>query len=144
MKRVLTAAALIPVVLLLVFKAPLWLYALVIAAIIVLTLREYLDIAKAAGIKPFRCLSYVLALLPIGFLFYAAVASHFRPRQYFFYPAENALVGSWRYLALLSPVIFGIPLVFRKDLRVGLASSAASVLGVFYIGTSLSALISIR
>ena len=45
MKRVLTAVVLIPVVLLLVFKAPLWLFALVLAAIVILTLHEYLFLA---------------------------------------------------------------------------------------------------
>jgi phosphatidate cytidylyltransferase len=146
MKRVLTAVALIPVVLLLVFRAPLWLFALVMAAIIVLALREYLDIAKAAGIKLFRCLAYVAALLPIGFLLYTIVASSFpgHGRHYAFYSPEGALLSSWWKLALLSPVIFGIPLVFRKDLRDGLASAAASVFGVFYIGASLSMLIALR
>src|SRR5215472_9692006 len=144
MKRVLTAAVLIPVVLLLVFKAPLWLYALVIAAIIIVALREYLDIAKAAGIKPFRCLSYVAALLPIGLLLYAIVASSFRHRNYFFYSPDHGLHSRWLELALLSPVIFGVPLVFRKDLGGGLASSAASVFGVFYVGASLSTFIALR
>ncbi|HET9280434.1 MAG TPA: phosphatidate cytidylyltransferase [Candidatus Angelobacter sp.] len=146
MKRVLTAVALIPVVLLLVFKAPLWLYALVIAAIIVITLREYLDIAKAAGVKPFRCLSYVAALLPIGFLLYVIVAAAFlgHARHYWFYSPENALMTTWRNLALLAPVIFGIPLVFRKDLSGGLSSSAVSAFGVFYIGASLSTLVVLR
>lgn len=145
MKRVLTAAALIPVVLLLVFKAPLWLYALVIATIIVITLREYLDIAEAAGIKPFRCLSYVAALLPIGFLLYVIVAAAFgHGRHYWFYSPENALITTWRNVALLLPVIFGIPLVFRKNLSGGMAASAASILGVFYVGTSLSTFIALR
>jgi phosphatidate cytidylyltransferase len=146
MKRVLTAVALIPVVLLLVFKAPLWLFALVVAAIIVLALREYLDIAKAAGIKPFRCLAYVGALLPIAFLLYAVLASslHGNGRHYWFFSTESSLLANWWRLALLTPVIFGIPLVFRKDLSGGLASSAASVFGVFYVGASLSTLIVLR
>jgi phosphatidate cytidylyltransferase len=144
MKRVLTAAALIPVVLLLVFRAPLWLYALVIAAIIVLALREYLDIAEAAGIKPFRRLAYVAAVLPIGCLLYTIVASNFSHRDYFFYSPQSGLLVNWSKLALIAPVIFGIPLVFRKDLRDGLASSATSVFGVFYISASLSMLIALR
>jgi phosphatidate cytidylyltransferase len=58
MKRVLTAVLLIPVVLLIVFKAPLWLFALVVAAIIILALHEYLGIVEAAGIKPFHRQTY--------------------------------------------------------------------------------------
>ena len=65
MKRVLTAVVLIPVVLLLVFRAPLWLFALAVAGIIIVALHEYLNIAEAAGIKPFRRLTYISALIPI-------------------------------------------------------------------------------
>src|SRR6185437_8783388 len=54
MKRVLTAVVLIPVVLLLVFRAPLWLFALAVAGIVVLTLREYLDIMEAYSVQPLR------------------------------------------------------------------------------------------
>src|SRR5580765_299167 len=134
MKRVLTAVALIPVVLLLVFKAPLWLYALVVAAIIVLALHEYLGIAEAAGIKTFRWPTYILATLPIILLLYSFAASALpgHSRRYFFFSPEDSLLISWWRLAVLSPLVFGIPLVFRKDLRNGLSSTAASVLGLFY------------
>jgi phosphatidate cytidylyltransferase len=146
MKRVLTALALIPVVLLLVFKAPLWLYALVVAAIIVLALHEYLGIAEAAGIKTFRWPTYILATLPIILLLYSFAASALpgHSRRYFFFSPEDSLLISWWRLTVLSPLVFGIPLVFRKDLRNGLSSTAASVLGLFYIGASLSTLIALR
>lgn len=144
MKRVLTAAVLIPVVLLLVFKAPLWLYALVVAAIIVLALHEYLGIVKAAGIKPFQCLTYVVSLLPIGFflysVFYASRYGYVAAPQYGgpFFPHH------WFVLLALGTLIFGIPLVLRKDLTVGLAATAASLLGVLYVGLSLSLLIALE
>ena len=41
-------------------------------------------------------------------------------------------------------IVFGIPLVFRKDLRDGLASVAGSIFGVLYVGFSLSFLVSLR
>jgi phosphatidate cytidylyltransferase len=146
MKRVLTAVALIPVVLAIVFKAPLWLFALVVAAIILLALHEYLGIADAAGVKSFRWLAYVCSVLPIALFLYAVIVSSFpgQGRHYWFYSPEGALNYSWWNLALLSPVIFGIPLVFRKNLAGGLASAAASIFGIFYIGASLSSLIALR
>ena len=58
MKRVLTAVVLVPVVLLILFKAPWPIFVLAIAAIIILTLREYLDVTEAYGMKPFRGLTY--------------------------------------------------------------------------------------
>jgi phosphatidate cytidylyltransferase len=146
MKRVLTAVALIPVVLLIVFKAPLWLYALVVAAVIVLALREYLEIAEAAGVKPFRWPTYVISLLPIALLLYPIVVSGFpgHSRRYFFFSPDASMLISWWRLTILSPAIFGIPLVFRKDMSNGLSSAAASAFGLFYVGASLSTLIALR
>jgi phosphatidate cytidylyltransferase len=145
MKRVLTAAALIPVVLLIVFWAPLWLFALVVGALIVLTLREYLGIAEAAGVKPFRWVSYVAALLPVAHTLYTILASRlYINGQYWFpVPGDTPLID-WPQMAFLTPVIFGVLLVFRRDLRGGLASAAASVFGVFYVGATLSLLIVLR
>lgn len=146
MKRVLTAVLLIPVVLLIVFKAPLWLFALVVAAIIILALHEYLGIVEAAGIKPFRRLVYVIGVLPVFFLLFSILVSNLPPhsRHDWSYAPEWSLPLTWWLFALLSPVIFGIPLVFRKDMSQGLASVAGSMLGIVYIGASLSMLISLR
>ena len=47
MKRVLTAAILIPIVVLALFKAPLWLFTLLVFGVAVLTAHEYFGIMKA-------------------------------------------------------------------------------------------------
>ena len=146
MKRVLTAVVLIPLVLLVVFRAPLWLFAITIAAIIILALHEYLNIAEAAGIKPFRWLTYAVAIMfpivvsraPITIAHQITTA---HPYRLFF--AMFPLV-SLSIFPVILPVIFGIALVFRKDLHAGLAASAASAFGVMYIAGSLSQLISLR
>jgi phosphatidate cytidylyltransferase len=146
MKRVLTAVVLIPVVLAIVFKAPLWLFALVVAAIIVLSLREYLDIAEAAGIKCFRLLVYATAVLPIFLLLASTVMENLpeRTRRYWYYSPEGSMLRAWWYIAFLAPLICGIPLIFKKEITKGLASVATSMLGIIYIGGSLSLLITIR
>jgi phosphatidate cytidylyltransferase len=146
MKRVLTAVVLIPLVLLAVFRAPLWLFALLVAVVIVLALREYLGIAEAAALKPFRWLTYGIALLPvILFVIYRLIDALLSDeRRYATHPADFPLLLASSTLPLLAPVIFGIPLVFRKDLRSGLGSAATSVFGVLYIGASLSLLIVLR
>jgi len=129
MKRVLTAVVLIPIVLLLVFRAPLWLFALGVAAIIILALHEYLGIAEAAGIKPFKWLTYVVSLLPIAVLWGSMLRTVYiaSPRRYAGFVVEAQFWRTSLLLPLLAPVIFGIPLVFRKDLLGGLAAAAASV-----------------
>jgi phosphatidate cytidylyltransferase len=142
MKRVLTAVVLIPVVLLMVFKAPLWLFALVVAGIIVLALHEYLEIVEAAGIKPFQRQTYALSLVPIlWFLYMIWRAGDPAGWRYWIYSPERSLLQSWWILIALAPVIFGVLLVFRKDLRGGLASVSASIFGALYVGLSLSLLI---
>ena len=143
MKRVLTAVVLIPVVLLIVFKAPLWLFSLVVAAIIVLALHEYLGIVEAAGIKPFRRQTYALSLVPMALLLYMMwrTSNAQVGRRYWVYSPDGYLLQSWWAFIVLAPLIFGVLLVFRKDLRDGLASVAASVFGALYIGLSLSLLI---
>ncbi|HET9838859.1 MAG TPA: phosphatidate cytidylyltransferase [Candidatus Angelobacter sp.] len=142
MKRVLTAVVLIPVVLAIVFWAPLWLFALVVAAIIILALHEYLAIVEAAGIKPFRWLVYVVSVFPIFLLLLSIVMAHLPPHSRYYWAVS--VYRTWWQIALLSPAIFGIPLIFRNDMGRGLGSVAASILGIVYIGVSLSLLIPLR
>lgn len=136
MKRVLTAVALIPVVLLILFKAPWPLFVLVIAAIIILTLREYLNVTEAYGIKPFRWMTYVVAMLVV-----LAFTTYNFP---WLVPWFLRGVLSWLSLWYLLPVIFGIPVVFRKEMRMAVPAAAMSVFGVIYIAASLSLLIRLR
>lgn len=133
MKRVLTAVVLVPLVLLVVFRAPLWLFALAVAGIIVLALHEYLNIAELAGAQPFHRLTYAIALVLV-YSFWEAFAArrHFSP------------ANGWWMPFLLGSVIFGIPLVFRKDLGGGLAAAAVSGFGVVYLAGSLSLLLAFR
>src|SRR6185312_12121367 len=145
MKRVLTAVVLIPVVLLIVFRAPLWFFALAVAGIIILALHEYLSIAETAGYKPFHRLTYAVALLPT--LLVCAEIWNTTARHGLFwneFSGSTSLVKACSILLLLSPVIFGIPLVFRKDLAAGLSSAAVSIFGVAYVGFSLSLLTALR
>lgn len=143
MKRVLTAVVLIPVVLLVVFRAPLWLFALAVAGIIVLALHEYLNLAEAAGIKPFRRITYISALVPVLWLLTNLILGDPQSRHYRAFP-EAGLWHGLMLIAFLLPIFIGIPLVFKRDLRNGLASVSSSALGVLYTGVSLLLLIGLR
>ncbi|HYL92157.1 MAG TPA: phosphatidate cytidylyltransferase [Alphaproteobacteria bacterium] len=140
MKRVLTAVVLVPVVLLIVFKAPLWLFALVVAGIIVLALHEYLGIAKAAELKPILWLTYIMAVLPFVMLWVTGW-----PAEPSYPKVDFSLLFLPGWLPVfLAAIVFGVPLVFRKDLRMGLASVGASVFGLIYIAVPLSLLVCLR
>ncbi|MBI2683678.1 MAG: phosphatidate cytidylyltransferase [Acidobacteriales bacterium] len=54
MKRVLTAVVLIPLVLLILFKAPMWIFTLTVGLVAVAASAEYLGMIAAQGEKPFR------------------------------------------------------------------------------------------
>ncbi|HEV2987114.1 MAG TPA: phosphatidate cytidylyltransferase [Candidatus Angelobacter sp.] len=138
MKRVLTAAVLIPLVLVAVFKAPLWLFALVIAVVAFLTIHEYLAMIAAYGIEPLPWMTYGMVLLVVGGVF----ASN-DPQLLGYFTWSTWLFRCWTVLLLLS-MAFGIPVVFRQNLRMALPASAASAFGVLYIAAPLSLLIVMR
>jgi len=136
MKRVLTAVALIPVVLLIVFKAPWPVFDFVVAAIVILTLREYLDVTDAYGIKPFRWITYLASMLVVlGFILY-----NFRWMGWWLPTAAFSAIA----LSYLLVLIFGVPAVFRRDMKMIVPASAMSAFGVFYIAFSLGLLIRLR
>jgi phosphatidate cytidylyltransferase len=139
MKRVLTAVVLIPLVLLVVFKAPLWLFAVVVAGIVVLALHEYLGIAEAAGLKPFHWPAYIMALLP----FLMTWGNVSVKRNQIFAPSFF-LLPSWVFVIVGGAMLLGVLLVFRTDLKMGMASVAAPVFGVVYTGVTLSLLVVLR
>ena len=143
MKRVLTAVVLIPLVLLVVFRAPLWLFAAVIGIIVLITLHEYLGIVERYDIKPIRWPTYAVAILLVIWVFIEISVrydSSIRHYALYLWP-EN--IPYWTIL-LLIPLIFGIPVVVRRDLRMALAASGISAFGVVYIAIPLTMLMVMR
>src|SRR5438477_2286602 len=141
MKRVLTAVVLIPLVLLAVFKAPIWLLGLVVGLIMVVTLHEYLGIIEGYGVEPVRWPLYILSILLVFERVVSLWARSDPSARYSHYYPEGFL--NWTVLLLL-PLIFGIPVVFRRDLRMALAASAASGFGILYLAFPLLLLLSMR
>src|SRR5581483_9972222 len=139
MKRVLTALVLIPLVLLAVFKAPSWLFTLLVGAVALLALKEYLDLVEAYGVKPIRWLTYVVSLLYIlRFMLYDDTAHHWIGL------ALNAvgIDGSRLLVALIAldwliPFLFLIAAMRSPELRTAFARAASSMFGVMYVVCSL-------
>jgi phosphatidate cytidylyltransferase len=146
MKRVLTAAVLVPVVLLLVFKSPIWLFAPAIGLVIILGLKEYLGIVEAVGIKAIRWPTYILGLLPMVAVLAVTLPLVLNPpyRRWPDFPYEPNILSICAGICAAAPLIYGALLVFRKDMRGGLASVAASMFGLFYVALPLSLLIDLR
>ncbi len=138
MKRVLTAVVLIPLVLLVVFKAPLWLFALAVAGVVVLSIHEYLNIIKGYGIEPIVRLTYAAALLMI-----AVLLVNNEPQFILRFPILSWRLRSFPILPLL-PLIFGIPLVFRRSMQMVFPAAGSSAFAVIYLALSLGLLIPLR
>jgi phosphatidate cytidylyltransferase len=145
MKRVLTALALIPVVLLIVFKAPLWLFVPVVGVFTVIGLREYLSMVEASGAKAFRWPTYTLGLLPLAALLAVSLPEiwhpHYLPPDL---PYQSDLLPLWLAVCFIAPAVFGVILVLQKDLRNGMASVSACMFGIFYVALPLSLTVDLR
>ena len=136
-KRVLTALVLIPIVLLLVLRAPVPLVALVTAAVALVTVQEFLKLTENYGVQPLRVPTY--AAVAIFFLLLAFNVGQEKP--------------------LLSTDIFGIAAAFapcivtfifltiamrRENLATGYPAAAASAFAFAYIALPLAMLVQLR
>jgi phosphatidate cytidylyltransferase len=132
MKRVLTAAVLIPIVLLAVFRAPSWAFILLVALVALLALSEYFQIVAGYEVKPFSFLGYFFTLAMYGLAFW----SH----------DSYALLVMLGLVLLFcfAPFLFLCAALARADLRGGLPAACFTYLGVVYVGFSLLTLVFLR
>jgi phosphatidate cytidylyltransferase len=148
MKRVLTALVLIPLVLLAVFKAPSWLFTLLVGAVALLALKEYLDLVEGYGVKPIRWLSYAL----VGLLFASVALSAFavtliqaHSGPWFTEPLSARAGGIvTRIIAAVWPFLFLCVAMSREDLLKAFSASAMSGFSIFYIGFALLSVSTLR
>lgn len=136
-KRIATAVVLIPIVLLLVLRAPVALVAIVTAAIALLTVHEFLKLVEAYGVQPLRRPTYGFVILFFLLL----------------------IIGVGADKPLLTTEIFGIAAAFaatmaafvflsiamrRADLSTGYPAAAASAFAFAYIALPLAMLVQLR
>ena len=147
MKRILTALVLIPLILLLVFKAPLWAIALVTCIVALLATHEYLHIVRQFGVEPFFEASYALTAL----LFIGIYVSNMNSGFYELVPIWQYVVRHYIFfrpwtlgILALSPFLFLIAAMRRESLQSGFGSAVYSFFGFIYVSLSLALLISIR
>jgi phosphatidate cytidylyltransferase len=132
MKRIITAAILIPLVLLAVFRAPLWLFLLITVLVAMLAVFEYIGIAASYGFEPFRLLTYLYTSALFVIFYYA---------QGF---GGAALLAGLLLLFLFAPFLLMIAAMGREDLKSALPSAAMSYLALPYIGLPLLLLAMMR
>lgn len=125
LKRVLTAAVLIPAVLALVFWAPGWLFLLGLAPVLLLALWEYLELASRFGASSTRLPVYLSGLLMLA-------AGLYWPDQMLAIVAGTTLLSAT------------LELFRRPALSELLPAVGASILGVLYVALPLALAVSLR
>jgi phosphatidate cytidylyltransferase len=136
MKRVATAAVLIPIVLVLVLRAPVALLAAAVALVAVLTIREYVELVRHYHVEPFRAPLYVVTVLA-----FIAVAAQ---------TGSGYLVATSQMLfgisgAAVAVAFFFLALAMRREpLATGFPAAAAAALGFLYIVVPLAMLVQLR
>ncbi len=137
MKRVLTAAVLVPIVLGILFRGPDWLFTLVVALVAFLCLHEYLGIAAGHGFHPSRG---VLWLAFLAWFLLLAGTSSSDDRLL----VEMGAIGVMFLLLLLTAPLLMAAAMRAPELREALPSAAAGLLALPYIAFSLGSMVGIR
>jgi phosphatidate cytidylyltransferase len=135
LKRVLTAAVLIPIVLLLVLRAPVPVVAFITAVVALLAIHELLKLSEAYAIRPFRWPTYIF----VG-LFFAIIAI----------PSATPLLSTSGFAfialsaAILAPFIFLSIGMLRSDLPTAFPAALVSSFAFAYIALPLACLVQLR
>jgi len=136
MKRVLTAIALIPVVLAAALRAPVPVLAALVAGVAMVTLREYFDIVAHLNIEPFRTPVYVLTAAGL-------VAIAFQPSNNYLISTANMIFGLSASAVFVAFFLLAIGMR-RVSLPAAFPAVAASTFGFLYIAFPLAMLVQLR
>jgi phosphatidate cytidylyltransferase len=137
LKRVLTAVLLIPIVLLLVLRAPVSVVALVTALVALLAVQELLKISEAYRVRPFHWPTYIF--VGLFFLFLAVNFGRDTPLL-----STSVFAGSAVFMAAIAPFVFLVSGMRRADLSTGFPAAMTSAFAFAYIALPLGCLVQIR
>ncbi len=138
-KRVATAVVLIPPVLLLVLKAPLYVLAIVAGAVALLAIAEFLKLVTHYAVQPMGSATYAFVAL---FFVYVIIASSNRTPLV----ETTAMLYGIVLAAALAPFVFlSVAMrMKRPDLTSGYPAAAASAFAFGYIAIPMALLVAIR
>ncbi|MFY9560476.1 MAG: phosphatidate cytidylyltransferase [Terriglobales bacterium] len=136
-KRVVTAVVLIPLVLLLVLKAPLYVMAIVAGVVALLAVAEFLKLAARYGVEPLRQPTY--AFVAVFFVFVIVATSNRT-----LLVETTAMIYGLALAAALAPFLFLTIAMRRGDLAGGYPAAAASVFAFVYVALPLALLVQMR
>jgi len=136
-KRIATAVVLIPIVLLLVLRAPVPLVAAVTAVVALLTVAEFLRLTESFGVQPLRKPTYGAVVL--FFILLMLNAGQEKPLL-----STDIFGVAAAFAATIVAFVFLSIAMRRENLATGYPAAAASTFGFAYIALPLAMLVQLR
>jgi phosphatidate cytidylyltransferase len=137
LKRVLTAVVLIPIVLVLILKAPVPALAVVAGSVALLTVHELLKLSEAYGIQPQRWPTYLY--VGLFFLLLAINPGNSTPLL-----ATASFSHTAIFAASLAPFVFATIAMRRTDLSTAFPAALVSAFAFVYVALPLGFLVQLR
>jgi phosphatidate cytidylyltransferase len=136
-KRIATAAVLIPIVLVLILRAPVSVLSVVAGVVALLTIHEFLKLTESYGVQPLRILTFIFA--GIFFLLLAFNFGNEKPLL-----STAVFVYCLGFAAAIAPFIFLTRAMRNENLGSGYPAAAASVFAFTYIALPMGMLVQLR
>ena len=137
LKRIATAVVLIPIVMLLVLRAPVPVVAVVAAAVALVTVQEFLKLTESYGVQPLRLPTYIF----VGLLFLLLAASA---------ASETPQVSSLKFVlglgfaCAIAPFLFLTIAMRREQMSGAYPAAAASAFAFGYVAVPMAMLVQLR
>jgi phosphatidate cytidylyltransferase len=136
-KRIATAVVLIPIVLLLVLRAPLYVVSIVAAAVALLAIAEFLKLVTHYAVEPMTLSTYIFVVL--FFIFVTFASSGRTPLV-----ETTAMLYGIVVTAALASFVFMTEAMRRTNLKTAYPTAAASTFAFGYIAIPMALLVAIR
>jgi phosphatidate cytidylyltransferase len=137
LKRIATAVVLIPIVLVLILRAPVWSLAIVAGAVALLTIHEFLKLTESYGVKPLRILTYIFVVIFFALLTFNS--GNEKPLL-----STAVFVYCLGFSGAIAPFIFLTRAMRDEDLSTGYPAAAASVFAFTYVALPMGMLVQLR
>ena len=128
---------LIPIVLVLILRAPVSVLAAIAGAVALLTIHEFLKLTESYGVRPLRILTYIFSA--IFFLLLALNVGNEKPLL-----STAVFVYCVGFAAAIAPFIFLTRAMRNEDLSSGYPAAAAAVFAFTYIALPMGMLVQLR
>ena len=137
LRRIATAVVLIPLVLVLILRAPVPVLAVVAGVVALLTVHEFLKLTESYGVRPLRLLTHIFC--GILFLLLALNVGNEKPLL-----STAVFVYCLGFAAAIAPFIFLTRAMRSQELSSGYPAAAASVFAFTYIALPMGMLVQLR